>query len=62
MARAKKKAAKRKVRRNREDNYLVIYKVSVFTALVIVVAAFLMALFTPMVANTVSVLGAFTAR
>lgn len=61
MAKAKKKSAKRTYR-SKQDRYLVIYKVSVFTALVIVVGAFLMALFMPFVSNTVSVLGAFTAR
>ena len=60
---AKKSLRKRKVVREKaQDSYLVFYKVSIFTALVIVVGAFLMALFSPLISNTVSVLGIFTSR
>lgn len=62
MAKTKRKVAKRRATRSTQDKYIVIYKVSVFTALVIVIGAFLMALFMPFVSNTVSILGIFTSR
>ncbi|OGH17287.1 MAG: hypothetical protein A3C30_01645 [Candidatus Levybacteria bacterium RIFCSPHIGHO2_02_FULL_40_18] len=61
--RARGSAKRRRATIHRKpDSYLVIYKVSIFAALVIVLVAFLMALFTPLVSNTVSVLGIFTSR
>ena len=53
---------RRVVRKKAQDSSLVFYKVTIFTALVIIVGAFLMALFTPLVSDTVSVLGIFTSR
>lgn len=60
---ARRRSIKRKkIAPKRPDNFLVFYKVTVFTALVIVIGAFLIALFSPLISNTVSVLGAFTNR
>ena len=57
MAKKKKRAVSKK-----QSNYIVFYKVSIFTALVIIIGAFLIALFSPLVSNMASVLGVFTSR
>jgi cell division septal protein FtsQ len=62
MARKIARTKKRRATQRKQDNFLVIYKVSIFTALVVVIGAFLLTLFAPLIQDTVAILGAFTSR